>query len=91
MTFNLNNTDVDPMGWTALQTEICMNVALAKHHAFVAEADRAAEFVRLGFITRAMASDYLHIAAVYNQLTFEYGADAIQAIMASALSGEAAA
>ena len=32
-----------------------------------------------------MAADYLHTAAVYNQLIFEYGADAIQAIMAEGL------
>jgi hypothetical protein len=34
--------------WTALQTEICMNVALAKREAFIAEAQRMAEYVRLG-------------------------------------------
>jgi len=49
-----------------------------------------AEFVRLGFITRAVAAGYLHEAAIYNQLYFEYGADAIQAIMSAALHSEAA-
>jgi hypothetical protein len=80
---------IDLTKWTALQTEICMNVALAKRDAFIAEAERLAEFVRLGFITRAVAADYLHEAALYNQLIFEYGADHIQAIMAAALDGEA--
>jgi len=76
----------DPSRWSALQTEICMNIALAKRYAFIAEADRAAELVRLGFISRVMAADYLHIAAFYNQLTIEYGTDAIQEIIADALS-----
>jgi hypothetical protein len=89
MTFNLE-AEIDPTKWTALQREICMNVALAKRDAFIAETERAAEFVRLGFITRATAADYLHEAAIYNQLIFEYGADAIQAIMAAALASEAA-
>ena len=90
MTFNLN-TEIDPTTWTALQTEICMTVALAKRDTFIEEAHRAAEFVRLGFITRAVAADYLHEAAIYNQLCFEYGADAIQAIVAAAFNSEAAA
>jgi len=94
MTLNLeveiDPTRLDPTKWTALQTEICMNVALAKRDAFIAEAERAAEFVRLGFITRTVAADYLHEAAIYNQLTFEYGTDAIQAIMSAAFDSEAA-
>jgi hypothetical protein len=89
MTLNLN-AEIDPTKWTALQTEMCMNVALAKWDAFIAEAERAAEYVRLGFITRAVAADYLHETALYNELIFEYGADAIQAIMAAALSEAAA-
>jgi hypothetical protein len=90
MTLNLN-AEIDPTKWTALQTEICMTVALAKRDAFIEEAHRAAEFVRLGFITRPVAADYLHEAAIYNSLYFEYGADAIQAIMSAALDSEAAA
>jgi hypothetical protein len=81
----------DPTKWTALQTEICMNVALAKRDAFVAEVQRMAEFVRLGFLTRAAAADYLHEAAIYNQLYFEYGTDQIQKIVAAAFESEAAA
>ena len=84
-------TAIDPTKWTALQTELCMSIALAKRDAFAAEAERAAEFVRLGFITRATAADYLHEAAIYNQLIFEYGADAIQAIVAAAFDSEVAA
>jgi hypothetical protein len=80
---------VDPTKWTALQAEVCMNVALAKRDAFIAEADRMAEFVRLGLITRAMAGDYLHEAAIYNRLCFEYGADAIQGIMSAAFEAAA--
>jgi hypothetical protein len=94
MTLNLEAEIVIPCDstkWTALQTEICMSIANAKYHAFIAEAQRMAEFVRLGFITRAVAADYLHEAAIYNQLIFEYGADAIQAIVAAAFDSEAAA
>jgi hypothetical protein len=77
---------IDPTNWTALQTELCMAVANAKYHAFVAEAGRLAEFLRLGFVNRATAADYLHQTAIYNQLFAEYGTDRIQAIMAEALS-----
>jgi hypothetical protein len=93
MTVNLEAewSAIDPTRWTKLQAEICMNVALAKRDAFIAEAQRMAEFARLGFITRTVAADYLHEAAIYNQLIFEYGADAIQAITAAALDSEAAA
>ena len=90
MTYNLD-AEVNPINWTELQTEICLNVANAKYHAFIAEAQRVAEFVRLGFIARAVAADYLHEAAIYNQLAFEYGTDAIQAIMSAAFDSEIAA
>jgi hypothetical protein len=92
MTLNLDAEwiAIDPTKWTALQTEICMSVALAKRNAFIAEAERAAEFVRLGFITRPVAAEYLHEAAIYNQLYFEYGRDAIQRIMSAAFDCEAA-
>jgi len=90
LNLNAEWTATDPMKWTALQTEICMNVANAKFYAFVAEAERMAEFKRLGFVTRATAADYLHETAVYNQLYFEYGTDRIQKIMAEALESEAA-
>jgi hypothetical protein len=90
MTLNLEE-EINPTKWTKLQTEVCMNVANANYHAFIAEAQRVAEFVRLGFITRAVAADYLHEAAIYNQLAFEYGADAIQAIMSAAFDSEVAA
>jgi hypothetical protein len=75
---------LDCSKWTALQAEICMGVANAKYHAFIWEADRAAEYVRLGFLTRPAAADYLHVTAIYNQLYFEYGTDRIQAIVAEA-------
>ena len=81
---------LDPKTWTALQAEFCVNVANAKHDAFAAEAERAAEFVRLGLITRTTAADYLHNAAAYNSLYFEYGADHIQSIISAALASEAA-
>ena len=81
---------LDVKGWTQLQAEICMNVANAKFCAFMAECEQAAEYVRLGFVTRTAAADYLHVAAVYNQLYFEYGADQIQQIMADALESRAA-
>jgi hypothetical protein len=87
MTLNLNSDEwisPDPMQWTALQTEVCMNVANAKLNAFVVEAYRLAEFTRLGFITRATAANYLHEAAIYNRLIYEYGADAIQSILSDA-------
>jgi hypothetical protein len=90
-TFNLEqDPNIDPTTWTVLQTEICMNVATAKREAFIAEAVRMAEYVRLKIISRAMAADYLREAAIYNQLIFEYGEDDIQAIMSVALSEAAA-
>ena len=70
MTLNLNSNEwisLDPTKWTALETEVCMNVANAKLNAFVVEAYRLAEFTRLGFISRATAADCLHEAAIYNQ------------------------
>ncbi len=72
--------------WTKLQAEVCMNVANAKYYAFAAECERVAEWLRLGFLNRQTAADYLHEAASYNQLYFEYGTDRIQKIMADALS-----
>ncbi len=93
MMLNLNSDEwisLDPTKWTALQAEVCMNVANAKFNAFVVEAYRLAEFVRLGLLSRATAADYLYEAAVYNQLNFEYGTDAIQAIIADAFKCEAA-
>ena len=83
-TFNLN-AETDIGAWTQMQTEVCMRVANAKYFQFIAEAERLAEFVRLGFITRATAGDMLHEAAVYNSLIFEYGQDRVQSIMAAAL------
>ena len=44
---------LDPTQWTALQAEVCMTIANAKLYAFVAEAERLAEFVRLGLMSRA--------------------------------------
>jgi hypothetical protein len=90
-TFNLEGDPViDPTTWTALQTEICLNVAFAKREAFIAEAVRVTEYVRLKIIARTTAADYLREAAIYNQLIFEYGEDDIQAIMSVALSEAAA-
>jgi hypothetical protein len=90
MTLNLE-AEIDPTKWTALQVEVCMNVANAKIYAFVAETERMAELVRLGLIPRATAADYLNEAAVYNQLYYDYGAEHIQSIMAVAFAGQAAA
>jgi hypothetical protein len=81
---------LDEKKWTFLQAEICMNVANAKLEAFSDECGRAAEYVRLGLIPRSVAANYLHVAAVYNQLYFEYGADRIQKIMAQAAERRAA-
>ena len=89
---NLNlNAEIETVEWTALQAEICMNVALAKRDAFIAEAQRAADYVRRGFLPRAVAADYLQEAANYNSLCVEYGVDDIQQIIASAFDGEATA
>ena len=81
---------IDPTQWTLLQTEITMRIARAKLEAFADESARLAEAVRYGLLTSALATDYLHEAAAYNQLYFEYGADHIQAIMATAFDVEAA-
>jgi hypothetical protein len=82
---------MDPTTWTALQTEICMNVANAKFYAFVAEAERIShDYVRLGVVPKQTAADYLHQTAIYNQLYYEYGVDRIEQIMSAALASEAA-
>lgn len=77
--------------WTALQTEICMNVANAKFYAFVDEADKLAHWVSLGVVRKQVAADYLHESAIYNQLYFEYGTDKIQGVIAAAFVSEAVA
>jgi hypothetical protein len=77
--------------WTALQAEICMNVANAKYYAFADEAAKLAHWVRLGVVKKQIAADYLHESAVYNQLYFEYGTDKIQGIIANAFTSEAIA
>jgi hypothetical protein len=71
--------------WSPLQIEVCMSVAMAKRDAFIAEAYRIGDLVRLRVLDRATAADTLHEAATYNELYFEYGRDEIQEIMASAL------
>ena len=81
---------LDPTNWTVLQAEVCMRIAHGKLDAFAVEAHRLAEMVRYGLLTRSIAADYLHEAATYNQLMFEYGMDHIQAIMATAFDCEAA-
>ena len=83
-TFNLD-AEADIGAWTQMQTEVCMRIANAKYFQFIAEAERLAEFVRLGFITRAIAGDMLQEAAAYNSLVYEYGADRLQSIMSAAL------
>jgi hypothetical protein len=75
---------MDEQRWTALQTEICVNVANAKFYAFAEEAGHIADLVRLKVVPRRTATDYLHECATYNQLYFEYGADRIQAVMSEA-------
>ncbi|MBR1164241.1 hypothetical protein [Bradyrhizobium elkanii] len=77
---------LDPGRWSNLQAEMCLNIANARFYAFVAESEHAAGLVRLGLISRGDAADHLHTAAVYNQLYFEYGAEAIQKIMADAMT-----
>jgi hypothetical protein len=90
MTLNLE-AEINPTKWTKLQAEICMNVANAKYYAFADEALKMAHWVRLGVVQKQVAGDYLHEAAIYNQLAFEYGNDAIQAIMSAAFGSEVAA
>lgn len=81
---------LDQKKWTQLQTEVCMNVATAKFYAFAAEAERMADWVCLGVVSKTVAADYLHTSAAYNGLYFEYGADRVQQIMADALESRAA-
>ncbi|MHC2241227.1 hypothetical protein [Bradyrhizobium elkanii] len=77
---------LDPGRWSSLQAEMCLNIANARFYAFVAESEHAAGLVRLGLISRVDAADHLHTAAVYNALYVEYGAQAIQRVMADAMS-----
>jgi hypothetical protein len=95
MTLNLDEADINisvsaECDWTPLQADICMSVAVAKRDAFICESRRLADLVRLKVLPRAVAADYLHEAAVYNSLFFEYGCDHIQEIMAVAFEGGAA-
>jgi hypothetical protein len=75
---------LDEAKWTALQIDVCMSVANAKHLAFICEADRLAKLVRSGVLSRGDAADCLHNAANYNSLYFEYGTDNIQDVLAAA-------
>ncbi|MGX1321814.1 hypothetical protein AB7M17_005267 [Bradyrhizobium sp. USDA 377] len=77
---------VDPAQWSTLQTEICAAIASAKFYAFVAEAERVAELVRFGLMSRAAAADHLHTAAIYNELYFEHGIETIQTVMVAAMA-----
>lgn len=92
MTFNLDaeadHLPCDPTRWTPLQAEMCMYVALAKRDAFIAVCERTAEYIRLGFLTRAAAADHLHETALYSSLYYEYGADHVQALMANTLAAD---
>lgn len=81
----------DILQWSPLQTRVTMSIANAKLFEFQAQAYRAGELITLGVLARAEAADILQEAADYNALTFEYGADKIQAIMAAAFSEAAAA
>jgi hypothetical protein len=97
MTLNLESdideqiAALDETKWTPLQADVCMGVARAKLDRFMDQAERLAELVRVRVLPKAVAADYLHQTAIYNQLYFEYGADHIQEIMAQALGSEAAA
>lgn len=87
------NLETDPqettgLNWSPLQIEVCMSVAMAKRDAFIAEAFRIGDLVRLRVLDRATAADTLHEAARYNELYFEYGRDHIQQLMANALDAK---
>ena len=79
------------LDWDPLQTDVCITIALAKRDEFINQAHRLSELVRLQVLSIADAADTLQEAASYNSLTFEYGTDQIQQIMAQALGFEAAA
>jgi len=88
MNLESETTETAHFNWTPLQVEVCMGIAMAKRDAFIAEAHRVSDLVRLKLLDRATAADTLHEAAVYNQLYYEYGQDHIQAIMANALDAK---
>lgn len=68
--------------WSPLHIRLITEVANAKLAAFIDVADYTGELVQLGVLDKAAAADLLQEVAVYNQLTFEYGHDRIQKIMA---------
>ena len=74
-----------------LQTDVCITIALAKRDEFINQAHRLSELVKLRLLSVTDAADMLHEAATYNSLSFEYGTDHIQEIMAQALGFKAAA
>jgi hypothetical protein len=72
--------------WSPLQVRLAMAVGNAKFEAFADAVWYSGELVRDGFLTRVEAADMLQEIAVYNQLSFEYGQDAIQSLMANGLT-----
>ncbi|WP_375309054.1 hypothetical protein WHZ77_17335 [Bradyrhizobium sp. A5] len=71
--------------WSPLQTKYTMIVANAKFYAFAETAQDVGELIGLGLIGKTEAADLLQEIAIYNQLTFEYGQDRIQKVMAEGL------
>ena len=76
--------------WSPLHLRLTITVANAKYEAFAEMAVYAGELVELGVLGKIEAADLLQEVAIYNQLSFEYGTDRIQKIMADALSEAAA-
>lgn len=77
--------------WSPLQVRLTMAVANAKYYAFEATALDVGELLELGLISKADAADLLQEIAIYNQLSFEYGQDRIQRIMADGIARRGAA
>ncbi|MDN4982243.1 hypothetical protein QY049_03255 [Bradyrhizobium sp. WYCCWR 13022] len=76
---------MDICEWSPLHVRYVMSVANAKFFAFADAANDIGELVHLGLLSRPEAADLLQEIATYNQLTFEYGQDRIQKVMAEGL------
>lgn len=72
--------------WSPLQKRLCIGIALAKRDAFIDAACYMADLVKMRMLDRAEAAELLQVAADHNSLAYEYGADHIQAIMATAFT-----
>jgi hypothetical protein len=77
---------LDVSEWPSLWLDVSVNIANAPLRAFAVQALGLGIRVAKGELTRAEAAEALQAAAHYNQLSFYYGNDRLQEIMAAAFN-----